>query len=407
MYLRIFAVIWSAILMTSLLFAALISLLDLGPPRDTQILLEMEILRSHLQAFADTGGVDAAQSAWGQLQAAHPGITVVPDPTCSARVMVSDDMARCLALQAPTDPRSLLSRLEPMLMPLSIGALISAVLAAGLTRLLIRPLRRLGTAMGALARGSLQTRVSQDLVGLGSEMAQLGTAFDSAAARLQDLAENRRRLLHDLSHELRSPLARLGAAVGLLEKHPDRHGQMMAQMETDISRMDRMISELLTLSLLTNPEQQIERKALDLMDILEPILSDASFEGEPRGISVRFSGEDRLPMTGDAELLHRAIENTLRNAIAYSPDHSEVEVAARDDGQAMLIEIRDRGPGVAPEELSEMFSPFRRFASSEGTKGSGLGLAIAQRAVTAHDGAIEARLRDGGGLILRLRLPKA
>ncbi|MEC9102993.1 MAG: histidine kinase dimerization/phospho-acceptor domain-containing protein, partial [Pseudomonadota bacterium] len=332
MYLRIFAVIWSAILMTSLLFAALISLLDLGPPRDTQILLEMEILRSHLQAFADTGGVEAAQSAWGQLQAAHPGITVVPDPTCSARVMVSDDMARCLALQAPTDPRSLLSRLEPMLMPLSIGALISAVLAAGLTRLLIRPLRRLGTAMGALARGSLQTRVSQDLVGLGSEMAQLGTAFDSAAARLQDLAENRRRLLHDLSHELRSPLARLGAAVGLLEKHPDRHGQMMAQMETDISRMDRMISELLTLSLLTNPEQQIERKTLDLMDILEPILSDASFEGEPRGITVRFSGEDRLPMTGDAELLHRAIENTLRNAIAYSPNHSEVEVAARDDG---------------------------------------------------------------------------
>ena len=184
MYLRIFAVIWSAILMTSLLFAALISLLDLGPPRDTQILLEMEILRSHLQAFADTGGVEAAQSAWGQLQAAHPGITVVPDPTCSARVMVSDDMARCLALQAPTEARSLLSRLEPMLMPLSIGALISAVLAAGLTRLLIRPLRRLGTAMGALARGALQTRVSQDLVGLGSEMAQLGTAFDSAAARL-------------------------------------------------------------------------------------------------------------------------------------------------------------------------------------------------------------------------------
>lgn len=406
MYLRVFGFIWGAILLTSALLATLLTLLDWAPPREAEVGFESAALRRLLTLEVTDGGQAQAMTSWQRIAPAFPDIIVTPSATCDARHVVPLPEDGCLVISSPLERGFGLHRIEPFLPPLTLGAVISALMAAALSRRIVRPLRTLGRAMGALSRGALQTRVSPELAGSGPELTRLGTAFDRAASQLQEFAESRRQLLHDLSHELRSPLARLGAAIAVLGKHPERHPAIMAQMSTDISRMDHMLGELLTLSLLSTSEVQISRQPLDLMDIVEPILSDANFEGEARQINVRYVGQDRLPVAGDAELLHRAVENTVRNAIAYSPPGTEVTVTGVLTDDAITLSIQDRGPGVAPSDLPEMFKPFRRFASSEGTKGAGLGMAIAARALTAHGGEITVAPRPGGGLSVTLHLPR-
>ena len=220
-------------------------------------------------------------------------------------------------------------------------------------------------------------------------------------------------LLHDVSHELRSPLARLQVAVGLARQNPENLGTTLARVDLEVRRLDAMVGELLTLS---RAESGVSQKCgyVDLACLVSTIVGDARFEAEPSGVQVESTlgggGEawaDGFIVEGSPELLRRALENVVRNALAVSTAGQVVEVTVARDLAAgrFLVRVADEGPGLPVDGLSSMFEPFVRGPKNTGTKGFGLGLAIAKRLVIAHGGRIEARNREAGGLLVTVCLP--
>jgi two-component system OmpR family sensor kinase len=226
------------------------------------------------------------------------------------------------------------------------------------------------------------------------------------AAQLQTLVGSQRRLLHDVSHELRSPLARLEAAIGLARQDPQRLDASLERIEREATRLDELVGEVLTLARLETGSHKPLPERIDFADLVASIGEDARFEAEASGRRVSVSVPDRLFLEGNAELLHRAVENIVRNAVKYTAPGSEVAVALRQEGARALLEVRDRGPGIPEAELSRIFEPFYR-VGGDNAKGFGLGLAIAQLAVQAHRGSLRALNAPGGGLKVELSLPLA
>lgn len=405
MTLRVFIVIWGALVLTLLLFGTLVAALDPIPPKGARMQAETGVLKRQLGIVAARDGSAAAMEFWNGISPAHPGMTVALTPVCTAPSAIPSADGPCLVLTNTAQQSRFLEGLQILSLPLLVGVVVSAAAAFWLSQHLTRPIRTVNAALQRLASGDLDTRIGQALDGSGGELARLGTAFDHAADRLQSLSEGQRRLFNDLSHEIRSPLARLRAAVGLLEVSPDQLEEMLGQIETDIVRLDRLVRDILTLARYGSGETRQAFEAIDLIDILEPILSDANFEGQPRGIAVSFTGPSRLPLQGSAELLHRAIENVIRNALAHSPVGAEVAVSAKTSGVSLILDIADRGPGVPQAERSRLFEPFFKLPGPSANAGTGLGLAIAGRAVAAHAGSIELLDAASGGLLVRILLP--
>lgn len=407
MTLRVFIVIWGALVLTLLLFGLVVAALDPTPPKGARAAAERSVLERQLGHVAMRDGSAAAVAFWQDISPAHPGMTVALDPACAIPSAIPSVDGPCLVLTNTAQQSRFLEGLQILALPLLVGVAVSAAAALLLSQHLTRPIRTVNAALQRLASGDLDTRIGNALDQSKGELARLGNAFDHAADRLQSLSEGQRRLFNDLSHEIRSPLARLRAAVGLLEVSPDRLEEMLGQIEIDILRLDRLVRDILTLARFGSVETRQAFEPIDLIEILEPILSDANFEGEPRGIGVSFTGPPRLPLTGSAELLHRAIENLIRNALAHSPDGAEVAVSARTSGPALTIDIADQGPGVPKAERSRLFEPFYKLPGLSANAGTGLGLAIAARAVAAHGGSIELLDTPSGGLLARLNLPSA
>lgn len=405
MTVRVFIVIWGALVLTLLLFGLMVAALDPTPPEGAQAAAEMGVLERQLGLVASRDGSAAAMAFSKALSTAHPGMIVTMDPGCISPVAIASADGPCLVLTDAEQYSRFVEGLQILSLPLLVGVVVSAAAALLLTRHLTRPIRTVNAALQFLASGKLDTRIGDALDHSGGELARLGKAFDHAADRLQTLSEGQRRLFNDLSHEIRSPLARLRAAVGLLEVSPERLAEMLRQIETDVMRLDHLVSDILTLARFgsTEPRQAFER--IDMIDILEPILSDANFEGEPRGILVSFTGPPRLPLKGSAELLHRAIENLIRNALAHSPNDADVTVSARLTETALQIDIADQGPGVPQAERSRLLEPFFKLPGPSAKAGTGLGLAIAARAMAAHDGSIELLDNAPNGLLVRIVLP--
>ena len=294
-----------------------------------------------------------------------------------------------------------------------IAGIVAAVLASLLFAALLawyfsRPIRALRSAFEAAAAGDLAPRFAAGPKG-SDELSDLGRDFDRMSGQLRALMDGQRRLLHDVSHELRSPLARLQAAVGLAHQQPDKVANSLERIERESMRMDKLVGELLTLSRLEASPRVARREPLDLTELVDAIVADARFEVAQGGhaltrIVVEATGP--VPVEGDPDLLWSAIENVVRNAVKHGAQGGLVEVALHsDDGQAR-VEVRDRGPGIASGELPAIFEPFfRAGASRTGVDGHGLGLAIAQRVVHAHGGRITAANRDGGGLLVAITLP--
>jgi signal transduction histidine kinase len=218
--------------------------------------------------------------------------------------------------------------------------------------------------------------------------------------------EGQRRLLHDVSHELRSPLARLQAAIGLAQQQPEKIGASLERIERESVRMDKLVGELLTLARLEASAAMPPMEEVGLMELVEGIVADARFEAGQQGRGIEMHGVALVGLRCAPDLLWRAIENVVRNAIKHSPEGGTVciELGA-DIGQAR-ISVLDRGPGVAPDQLAAIFEPFYR-EHPGGADGHGLGLAIARRVIDAHGGAITASNREGGGLRVDITLPLA
>lgn len=293
---------------------------------------------------------------------------------------------------------------------LPIGATLVASLlcAALLARYFARPIGTLRTAFDAAAAGKLDTRIGDAMGGRRDELADLGRDFDRMASQLQALMDGQRRLLHDVSHELRSPLARLQVAIGLLRQQPARLADSLSRIEREGDRMDTLVGELLTLSRLeAGVTGSVED--VDMAELLEGLAEDAQFEAAAAGRGITFEGNPDARVRGNGELLHRAIENVVRNAIRHTAAGSSVEVGCAVDraGHRLQLTVADRGPGIPPSELQAIFQPFFRCSGGAGSDGHGLGLTIARQVAEASGGNIAARNRDGGGLVVTLNLPIA
>lgn len=301
----------------------------------------------------------------------------------------------------------------PMLGPVPIVPMVSAVIAVFVISLILawylsRPLRHLSWALDRFAEGRLDTRVEPLIGGRRDEIADLARDFDRMAAQIDQMAQARRTLLHDMSHELRSPLTRLQAAIGLLRQDPTQAAAMIERIGRESERLDALIEELLTLHRLDAGPTGIPPQRVDVIELLQAITDDAAFEGGPSGRTLRMDAPESFVIEAQGELLYRAFENVIRNALKFSPEGSQIDVMARlcEEGRTLVTTVQDRGPGVPPEFLQAIFEPFTRVEGSESVRGAGLGLAIARRAMLLHGGRIEARLREGGGLVITLSLPR-
>lgn len=298
-----------------------------------------------------------------------------------------------------------LGRLAGLAPPLriAIALLVSGLVSLLLAAMLSRPLRRLRRTAQALAAGDLEARVG----GHGrDEIGALARDFDLMAERLRGMLHSQRRLLRDVSHELRSPLARLRVALELAEKNPARP-EILARIGKEADELERLVTDLLSLARLESGQLELQRKILSLSELLRTVVTDADFEAgaRQRRVELQLTAEGQVP--GDAVLLRSAIENVVRNAIRHTPEHGCVEVELSRSGKNLCIEVRDQGPGVPEGELTRMFEPFTRIAEARDrhSGGFGLGLSITGQIISAHGGRVEARNREQGGLCVRLCLP--
>ena len=292
----------------------------------------------------------------------------------------------------------------PLWLPISTILLASVAFSALLAWYAAKPIRHLKRAFDAAAAGQLDIRVAPLMGGRRDEIADLGRDFDRMAAQLQAQISAQRRLLHDVSHELRSPLARMQAAIGLGRQGNGNQEIMLERIERESARLDTLVGELLTLSRLEAGAGGRDEH-LELVELIAAIADDARFEAEAQGRGLDFSGEGEWWRWGQAELIHRAFENVIRNAVKYTVEGTHVEVCVTPSPEQLYVTVADRGPGVPADELERIFDPFHRSRNGSEAPGFGLGLAIARRSLAAHGGQIHARLRDGGGLVMEIRLP--
>jgi signal transduction histidine kinase len=293
--------------------------------------------------------------------------------------------------------------------PLLSGLAASLIFAALLAWYFAKPIRGLSRAFDAVAQGDLSVRLSAEMGGRRDELADLGRDFDSMAQRVQDLMDGQRRLFHDVSHELRSPLTRMQVAIGLARQQPERGEQALSRVERESVRMDQLVSELLTLARLESGMSAYEQEEIALGEFVDNIVEDSRVEAEAKHckLSLDETGAEGVLVAGSPELLRRCVENVLRNAIRHSPEDGEVRVTLRTAGAKRVeISILDQGDGVPEMALAKIFQPFFRGTEADGAKGYGLGLAIAQRVVAMHDGSILARNADKGGFNVVIGLPR-
>jgi two-component system, OmpR family, sensor kinase len=288
------------------------------------------------------------------------------------------------------------------LVPLLSALIVSLISASLLAWYIAKPIGQLRRAFDAAAGGDLGVRIGDGMGGRRDELADLGRNFDHMTERLGQLVDGQKRLLHDVSHEMRSPLARLQAAIGLARQQPEHFDETLTRIEREGERMDALVDELLTLSRLQAGVAG-ELEEVDLQELLEGIVEDARFEGSARQVSVALLLAELPTVRVNPALMHRAIENVVRNALHHSPPGSTVQVTGRAEGRHLHLSIADQGPGVPPDALEKIFQPFYRGGKTSGD-GYGLGLAIAERVIAAVDGQIRAKNAAAGGLVVEIDL---
>jgi two-component system OmpR family sensor kinase len=330
------------------------------------------------------------------------------------KVAAADGHTYLLFAQPPSYPR-LDGRMEPPphdrgmlppVMPLLAGGVVSLFFAALLAWYFSKPIRTLRAAFAAVSNGLLDVRLAPVMGRRRDELSDLGRDFDSMVQRLQQLMDGQRRVLHDVSHELRSPLARLQAAIGLARQQPERIEDSMMRIEREAVRMDTLVSELLTLSRLEAGMMGKLNEQVDLNELVSNVAEDARFEAATSNCRVEIEEHSGTIVRGNAELLHRALENVVRNAVKHSPSGGLISLKIQtNENQTISITISDEGSGIPEADMLSIFKPFFRSDQTKTSNGHGLGLAIAQRVITAHQGEIYASNRAGGGLCITITLP--
>ncbi|WDZ98197.1 ATP-binding protein [Herbaspirillum sp. WKF16] len=294
-------------------------------------------------------------------------------------------------------------------MPIAVALVASMVFALLLAWYFSYPIRHLKNAFAQAASGKLDMELEPVMSSRSDELADLGRDFDAMTTKLRTLMESQRRLLHDVSHELRSPIARLQMAIGLARvQDKDKLDLTLERIERESVRMDKLVGELLTLSRLEANVPGSMEEPIAIQAMLADMINDASFEAGANGKHIEGHIDCRVQIKGNPELLYRAIENVLRNAIKHTEAGSTVQIHAQLDeiNKLLHLSILDRGPGVPEDELNSIFELFFRSSRTKSnSSGHGLGLSIARRIVDAHSGFIRAANRRDGGLRVDITLP--
>jgi two-component system sensor histidine kinase CpxA len=293
----------------------------------------------------------------------------------------------------------------------TLGIALS-VLAAGLISYLLAlyltsPVKKLRSVVQSFAEGNLEVRVAPQLGGRRDELADLGREFDHMAERIAALISSQKRLLADISHELRSPLARLTVALELARKSTSGKGiAALDRIEMESERVNQLVGQLLALTRLESGAERVPPEMVALEDLVHQVIDDANYEAKPHRKEVKAIELAQIRVRGSSELLRSGIENVIRNAIRYTAEGTAVEVALSWKPGAAILTVRDHGPGVPESELEHIFEPFYRVgeARERSSGGVGLGLSIADRTVKLHGGSIHAA-NVGDGLLITIQLP--
>ena len=320
----------------------------------------------------------------------------------NAKVIKEPNRFRLFAFLTKPQTRNLFP-----LVPILAGILASLIFAALLAWHFSTPIKQLKLAFASATDGNLNTRVGSSMGDRRDELADLGSSFDVMATRLNTLMKSQTHLLHQVSHELRSPLARLQIAVGLARQQPDKLESSLQRIERESERMDSLVGELLELSRLESGVVQVEKEAVEMQEVLNNIVEDARFESATRAIQVLYTPIEKTVLVGQYDLLYRAIDNVVRNAVKYTKEATIVTIEAKTLMQLqqkwLSITVQDQGDGVLNEELPTIFDAFFRGSNTQKADGHGVGLAIAKQVVEAHGGKIFAQnrldksLKNGAG----------
>jgi signal transduction histidine kinase len=308
--------------------------------------------------------------------------------------------------------------LVPPMVHLLFMCILGALFCYGLARYLTSPVKKLREATREFAGGNLSARVGPTMGSRRDELVSLAADFDEMAEKIQSLIESQRRLLGDISHELRSPLARLNVALELARQRSGAEAtSALERIQREAEILNEMIGQLLALTRLESGAEEIHKTQFDLEPLVREVVKDADFEARARNRTVKLSASERAVIEGVPNLLRRAIENVVRNAVHHTAEGTEVEIklvtasrptaaADKPHNDRVVITVRDHGPGVPDEALSKIFRPFYRVdeARDREAGGVGLGLAIAERAVRLHGGTVEAKNAEGGGLEVTIKL---
>jgi signal transduction histidine kinase len=279
---------------------------------------------------------------------------------------------------------------------------LAVLLCYWLAHYLTAPLRRLRSAVDRLGRGDLTARAEETR---HDELGDLAASFNRMADHIQTLLAAERRLLFDISHELRSPLARLSVAVELA-RTDEAGAPRLDRIQKEADRLNSLIRQMLEVTRTEGEPSRLKAERLRLDELVEGLVDDCSIEAQAHGCALDLASSGPVTLDGDSELLHRAIENVMRNAIRYAPRESKVEVTLENGGGWAKIRVRDYGPGVPEEALPRLFDPFYRVEQDRDRKsgGVGLGLSIARRAVELHKGKLRAS-NASPGLLVEIELP--
>ncbi len=341
----------------------------------------------------------AAQKSEGLHHSFEANVLAAATQTGKKRyVLISELVPPKLSERVPGD----------ILWTLKYGTILSAVICFLIAHYLSKPIERLRDATHQLARGNLDIRAGENLGNRRDEIADLVRDFDSMAGELRTQIQSERNLLSGVSHELRSPIARIRLALTLARAaDDDERSEMLDRIEQDTIQLDSMLEQILTVARLESGQHKPRFENLFLNEIVDDVLHDANFEAAATGATIAYQGDGDMQITGDAGLLRSAIENIVRNAVFYSGQGGKIEVRLSKEDTTALISVRDNGPGVPDNALPLLFKAFYRVDDSRGTTtgGMGLGLAIMRNAVLAHGGTVSAKNVAPHGLEVELRLP--
>ena len=336
----------------------------------------------------------------------------LPDVPLLPRLKAADGTVYVLALDPPPSrgPFSPPFSRTALALLLAIAFAVSGLVSYGFARSITRPLERLAASARRLADGDLTARAAARDATRRDELGGLAREFDAMAARLAALIEARKQLLRDMSHELRSPLARLQMAVGIARQPGSDPARQLERIERESERLEALIARILDYARLERDPSTLAREEVDLVELVRRVVHDAEFESQSTGrIELEIAAEAeagwaRIPHA-DPAVLHTAVDNVVRNALLHGGGGS-ITVSVSAAAGTVTIQVRDHGPGVPPRDLERIFEPFYRVATDgPRTDGYGVGLALARRAAELHGGRVVAANADGGGLRVGIVLP--